>query len=53
MNEKELEELKNDSEYLQAKYLEFINEVEPNKEISFEEWKDGFINGIKAYWNLK
>lgn len=53
MNEKELKELENDNEYLQAKYLEFINEIELNKKISFEEWKKGFINGIRAYWDLE
>lgn len=38
----------NDEAYLKDKYKEFITEVDPGSTKSYEEWKQGFINGLEA-----
>lgn len=44
-----MEDIINDEAYLKSKYQEFIKEIDSCSTKSYEEWKQGFINGLRAY----
>ena len=44
----DVNEISKDTSYLEDKYKEFTDEIDPGTKKTFKEWKDAFLDGLQA-----